>query len=172
MIPNDCILGTEINNATFILLTGPNMGGKSTFLRQTCALVILSQIGSFVPASSITLTAVDKIFTRIGANDKILSGQSTFMVELDETSTILKNSTEKSLVVLDELGRGTSTFDGAAIAFAVAEHIVENIGCRGIFATHYHILGETFKKDSRFGSYYMDFRMDGDDVTFLYKAVK
>lgn len=172
MIPNDCMLGTEANNATFMLLTGPNMGGKSTFLRQTCALVILSQIGSFVPASSITLTPVDQIFTRIGANDRILSGQSTFMVELDETSRILQKSTKHSLVVLDELGRGTSTFDGTAIAYAVAKYLTESIGCRTIFATHYHVLGKDFQSDPRFSTFYMDFLLDGTDVTFLYKCVK
>jgi len=172
MIPNDCMLGTEKNKATFMLLTGPNMGGKSTFLRQTCALVILSQIGSFVPAASITLTPVDQIFTRIGANDRILSGQSTFMVELDETSRILQKSTKHSLVVLDELGRGTSTFDGTAIAYAVAKHLTESIGCRTIFATHYHVLGADFQKDPRYATFYMDFLLDGIDVTFLYKCVK
>merc|ERR1719410_1812312 len=134
-------MGTEENPARFILLTGPNMGGKSTFLRQICTLVILAQIGCYVPAASMTLTPVDKIFTRIGANDNILSGQSTFMVELDETSTILDKSTKKSLVVLDELGRGTSTYDGASIAYAPADFIVKTIGCRGVFATHYHMLG-------------------------------
>jgi len=172
LIANDTHMGTEENPARFILLTGPNMGGKSTFLRQICVLVILAQIGCFVPAASMTLTPVDKIFTRIGANDNILSGQSTFMVELDETSTILRGATKRSLVVLDELGRGTSTFDGASIAFAVAKHLVDEIKCRGIFASHYHILGQTFAKDPRIGTYFMNFLISGDDVTFLYKAKK
>ena len=125
-IPNDLVLGGP--SPKMVLLTGPNMGGKSTLLRQTCIAVIMAQIGCHVPASSFRLSPVDRIFTRIGANDNIMAGQSTFMVELSETSKILREATEHSLVILDELGRGTSTFDGYAIAFSVLYHLITRIG--------------------------------------------
>merc|ERR1711879_270829 len=146
-------------------------GGKSTLLRQACVCVIMAQIGCFVPATSASLTVVDRIFTRIGANDRIMSGQSTFFVELDETSTILNHATDKSLVILDELGRGTSTFDGTGIAYAVATHVAHEIKCRTLFSTHYHLLPNAFKEDPRICMYYMNFMMDEEtqDVTFLYK---
>lgn len=127
-----------------ILLTGPNMGGKSTLLRQVCIIIIMAQIGCFVPAESCTLSPVDRIFTRIGANDNIMNNQSTFMVELHETSQILKFATPHSLVILDELGRGTSTFDGYSIAFSVLQHFAEQIKCRTLFSTHYHLLTDEF----------------------------
>ena len=123
-----------------MLVTGPNMGGKSTLLRQTCLAVILAQMGSFVPAESCTMTPVDKVFTRIGAQDRILEGKSTFYVEMEETKAILNQATRNSLVIIDELGRGTSTFDGQAIAEAVLNYIVKRIKCNTLFSTHYHVL--------------------------------
>jgi DNA mismatch repair protein MSH6 len=123
------------------------MGGKSTLLRQTCIAVIMAQLGCYVPASKCRLTPFDRIFTRIGANDNILAGQSTFMVELSETSKILREATPRSLVILDELGRGTSTFDGYAIAYAVLHHLTSKVRCLGLFSTHYQMLTEEFKNN-------------------------
>jgi DNA mismatch repair protein MSH6 len=123
------------------------MGGKSTYLRTACTTVIMAQLGCFVPASSCRLTPVDRIFTRVGASDRILAAQSTFFVELAETSAILSQASKHSLVILDELGRGTSTFDGNAIAYAVTRHLTKNVGCRTLFATHYHTLCDDFGKD-------------------------
>jgi DNA mismatch repair protein MSH6 len=153
-IPNDTILGgggaeegeacTSNASANCLLLTGPNMGGKSTVLRQTCVCVIMAQLGCYVPATKCRLSPVDRIFTRIGASDNILEGQSTFFVELSETSTILHEATPSSLVILDELGRGTSTFDGVAIAHSVVQKLAEDLGCRTMFATHYHSLVDEF----------------------------
>jgi len=143
-IPNDLSLGGN-NGARMLLLSGPNMGGKSTLLRQTCLIAILAQIGCFVPAQSCTLTPFDRIFTRLGASDRILLGQSTFFVELAETAAALRGATRRSLVIMDELGRGTSTFDGTAIASATVKHLVERNKCLTLFATHYHSLLEEFK---------------------------
>eukprot|EP01029_Cantina_marsupialis_P006284 TRINITY_DN168765_c0_g2_i6.p1 TRINITY_DN168765_c0_g2~~TRINITY_DN168765_c0_g2_i6.p1 ORF type:complete len:244 (+),score=74.68 TRINITY_DN168765_c0_g2_i6:351-1082(+) len=152
------------------------MGGKSTLLRQTCIAVILAQMGCYVPASKFMFSPVDRIFTRVGASDRILAGQSTFFVELLETSTILREATPQSLVILDELGRGTSTYDGNAIAYSVIEHIAEVIGCRTIFATHYHNLTEQAPEISgniAIGHMTCVVEEQGDDkpakVTFLYK---
>ncbi|KAJ3273239.1 DNA mismatch repair protein msh6 [Terramyces sp. JEL0728] len=170
-IPNDVNLGGD--NSTMILLTGPNMGGKSTLLRQTCIAVIMAQLGCFVPASKFRLAPFDRIFTRIGANDNIMAGQSTFMVELSETSKILKDATPRSLVILDELGRGTSTFDGYAIAYAVLYHLIVNIGCLGLFSTHYGTLTDEFEKNPLVSLKYMSFHVDQESkqVVFLYKLV-
>lgn len=132
------------------------MGGKSTLLRQTCLIVILAQLGCRVPAEECILTPVDRIFTRVGASDRILAGQSTFFVELAETSLILKAATEDSLCILDELGRGTATFDGTAIAHSVVNHLVTHIGCRTLFATHYHLLIEDWELDPRVQLGHMD----------------
>jgi DNA mismatch repair protein MSH6 len=140
-VPNDIVVG-EGGEQT-ILVTGANMGGKSTILRQICINVILAQIGCFVPADSCYISSpIDRIFTRIGASDNILEGKSTFLTELEETAVILREATPRSLVVIDELGRGTSTFDGVAIAGATLEHITKKIGCCCLFATHYHRLCE------------------------------
>jgi DNA mismatch repair protein MutS len=141
-VPNDCVL--DAADCQLVILTGPNMAGKSTFLRQTALIALLAQIGSFVPAASARIGLVDRIFTRIGAADRLSRGQSTFMVEMTETASILHNATERSLVILDEVGRGTSTFDGLAIAWAVAEHLHGGgpRGPRTLFATHYHQLTE------------------------------
>lgn len=156
-IPNDTSLGGEDGLKNMILLTGPNMGGKSTLLRQTCLAVIMAQLGCHVPASKCRLTPVDRIFTRIGASDNILAGQSTFMVELAETSKILSEATSNSLVILDELGRGTSTFDGYAIAFAVLHHLINNVRCLGLFSTHYATLTKEFEHNPLVAMYYMGF---------------
>lgn len=160
--------------APCVLVTGPNMGGKSTLLRQACLSVILAQLGAYVPASRMTLSPVDRIFTRVGASDRILAGQSTFYVELAETSAILHQATKASLVILDELGRGTSTFDGNAIAYAVTRHMVDVVGCRTLFATHYHTLTDDFAAHPGVALGHMgclvEERPDGtSSVTFLYK---
>ena len=140
-VPNDTLLnGTDDR---LCLITGPNMAGKSTFMRQTALIVLMAQIGSFVPAKRCRVGVVDAIFTRVGASDDLASGQSTFMVEMTEVADILRNATKRSLVILDEIGRGTSTFDGMSIARAVAEHIASDrsgMGCKTLFATHYHEL--------------------------------
>ena len=143
-------------NSRLLLLTGPNMGGKSTLLRQSCLLVIMAQMGMKVPADSMCMSTVDKIFTRIGASDSILSAQSTFFVELAETAYIMQESTENSLCILDELGRGTATFDGTAIAHSVLKFLMEKKGCRTMFATHYHSLVEDWSKDTRINLGHME----------------
>ncbi|PPD72959.1 hypothetical protein GOBAR_DD30144 [Gossypium barbadense] len=145
-VPNDIFLGEGVNDYTprALLLTGPNMGGKSTLLRATCLAVMLAQLGSFVPCETCIISLVDTIFTRLGATDRIMTGESTFLVECTETASVLQNATQDSLVLLDELGRGTSTFDGYAIAYAVFRHLVEKVHCRLLFATHYHPLTKEF----------------------------
>lgn len=181
-IPNDTYLGGVYNELDgsmdtgkerpkLILLTGPNMGGKSTLLRQTCIAVIMAQIGCYVPASKCRLTPFDRIFTRIGANDNILAGQSTFMIELAETSKILKEATPRSLVILDELGRGTSTFDGFSIAYSVLNYIITQIRCIGLFSTHYGMLTEEYKNNPLVACKFMSFHSDEEnhEVIFLYK---
>ncbi|KAL6848057.1 hypothetical protein ACP4OV_022185 [Aristida adscensionis] len=146
LVPNDLSLGQDLSglNRFALLLTGPNMGGKSTIMRATCLAILLAQLGCYVPCKSCELTLADSIFTRLGATDRIMSGESTFLVECTETASVLQNATEDSLVLLDELGRGTSTFDGYAIAYAVFRHLVERVGCRLLFATHYHPLAKEF----------------------------
>ncbi|XP_062200486.1 DNA mismatch repair protein MSH7 [Phragmites australis] len=146
LIPNDLSLGHDLSgfNRFALLLTGPNMGGKSTIMRATCLAIVLAQLGCYVPCQSCELTLADSIFTRLGATDRIMSGESTFLVECTETASVLQNATEDSLVLLDELGRGTSTFDGYAIAYAVFRHLVEKVRCRLLFATHYHPLTKEF----------------------------
>jgi DNA mismatch repair protein MSH6 len=172
-IPNDTVIGCEENKSRFVLVSGPNMGGKSTLLRQTCVNVVLAQIGCYVPAERCRLTPVDRIFTRVGANDRIMQGQSTFLVELEETANILANATDRSLVILDELGRGTSTFDGTAIAYAVIKYLSQYINCLSLFSTHYHMLMEEFANDSRISMYHMSCLVDQakESVTFLYQFV-
>ncbi|GMI54541.1 hypothetical protein TeGR_g14254, partial [Tetraparma gracilis] len=172
-VPNDCALGGE--TARVLLLSGPNMGGKSTLLRQTCLISIMAQIGMFVPAASAQLTPFDRIFTRLGSSDKILAGQSTFFVELSECAAALRGATSRSFVIMDELGRGTSTFDGTAIAHAVIKHLVEQTRCVVMFATHYHSLLEDMegKEGVRLGHMKCHVE-DGTDtdacrITFLYQ---
>jgi DNA mismatch repair protein MutS len=139
-IPNDCLMDCGVNNISII--TGPNMAGKSTYMRQVALIVLMAQVGSFVPSKEAVVGVVDRIFTRIGASDIITKGQSTFMVEMIETANILNNATDRSLILLDEVGRGTSTFDGISIAWAVVEYISKELKARTLFATHYHELTE------------------------------
>jgi len=168
-IPNDIALGGEDPSMT--LLTGANAAGKSTILRMTCTAVILAQIGCYVPCESARLTPVDRIMSRLGAHDNIFAGQSTFMVELTETKKILSEATPRSLVILDELGRGTSSYDGVAVAQAVLHHIATHVGALGYFATHYHSLAAEFASHPEIAPKRMAVRVEHDirDVTFLYK---
>eukprot|EP01080_Neovahlkampfia_damariscottae_P012159 gene12159-5649_t len=168
VIPNDTVLGSD-EVARCVLLTGPNMGGKSTLLRQVCLAVIMAQLGAFVPADSFRLSSVDRIFTRIGANDKIMAGQSTFMVELQETSNILKNATKNSLVILDELGRGTSTFDGYSIAYSVIRYLAEKISCRTLFSTHYFMLTEELSNHPFIDLYKMGCLVEKESNAVIFK---
>ncbi|KAK7271285.1 hypothetical protein RJT34_27060 [Clitoria ternatea] len=150
-VPNDVILGENEDgpHPHTLLLTGPNMGGKSTLLRATCLAVIMAQLGCYVPCENCVLSVVDIIFTRLGAKDRIMTGESTFFIECTETASVLQNATQDSLVILDELGRGTSTFDGYAIAYAVFRHLIEKVNCRLLFATHYHPLTKEFASHPR-----------------------
>jgi DNA mismatch repair protein MutS len=167
-IPNDLYFDTE---SQFIaVITGPNMGGKSTYLRQAAAIVILAQMGSFVPADSAALSIVDRVFTRIGAADNLARGRSTFMVEMTETAVILNTATPRSLVVLDEIGRGTSTYDGLALAWAVVEHIHQRIRARTLFATHYHELTELADQLPGVVNLHVSVKEAGDQVIFLRKV--
>jgi DNA mismatch repair protein MutS len=170
--PNDLHLSTA--GAQIALLTGPNMAGKSTFLRQVALIVLLAQIGSYVPAEAARIGLVDRIFTRVGAQDDLSAGQSTFLVEMLETAYLLNQSTRRSLLILDEVGRGTSTYDGLAIAQAVVEFIHNHprLGARTLFATHYHELTELAKVLPRVRNYRMEVREEGDDVHFLHRVVE
>jgi DNA mismatch repair protein MutS len=170
-VPNDTFLSNE--DAQLIVLTGPNMSGKSTYLRQVALIVLLAQTGSFVPAASATIGLVDRIFTRIGAREDLPAGQSTFMVEMVETANILNNATSRSLIILDEIGRGTSTYDGLAIARAVAEYIHSHprLGAKTLFATHYHELVELAGFLPRVKNFNVAVAEDRGEVTFLYKIV-
>jgi len=154
------------------LITGPNMAGKSTYIRQVALITLLAQVGSYVPAKSATIGLVDRLFTRIGASDELHSGQSTFMVEMTETANILNNATEKSLVILDEIGRGTSTLDGLSLAWAIAEHIADNIHCRTLFATHYHELTDLAERFKGVKNLNVAVREWEDQVIFLHRIVE
>jgi DNA mismatch repair protein MutS len=167
-IPNDIRLP---ENARMIILTGPNMSGKSTILRQTGLIVLMAQIGSFVPASSAQIGIVDRLFTRVGASDNLVRGQSTFMVEMSETSAILHTATEKSLVLLDEIGRGTSTYDGVSIAWSVSEYLHDRIKCKTVFATHYHELTQLPDELVSACNYSVEVKEVGDEVLFLHRLV-
>jgi DNA mismatch repair protein MutS len=171
-VPNDVHLDQETEEV--LIITGPNMAGKSTILRQTALIVLMAQMGSFVPADTATIGVVDRIFTRVGAMDDLRRGQSTFMVEMNETANILNNATEKSLVILDEIGRGTSTFDGLSIAWAVAEDLVKknDKGVKTLFATHYHELTDLSKTEERVRNYSIAVREWNDTIIFLHKLVK
>ena len=170
-VPNDTYIDTKNNRMSII--TGPNMSGKSTYMRQVAIITLMAQIGSFVPANFAKISVVDKIFTRVGASDDLTAGQSTFMVEMSEVSDILKNATPNSLVILDEVGRGTSTFDGVSIARAVAEHICtsKKLGCKTLFATHYHELIELEKSMAGVKNYSIAVKKHGDSIRFLRKIV-
>lgn len=165
-IPNDITLTAD---ARMIILTGPNMAGKSTILRQIGLIVLIAQIGSFVPASQARVGIVDRIFTRVGASDNLVRGQSTFMVEMAETSAILHTATRRSLVLLDEIGRGTSTYDGVSIAWAVSEHLHERIGAKTVFATHYHELTQLSEELDSLRNYNVAVREVGEQVLFLHR---
>lgn len=168
-IPNDTLLNCSDNR--MLIITGPNMAGKSTYMRQTALIVLMAQIGSFVPASYAKIGVVDRIFTRVGASDDLASGQSTFMVEMTELANIINSATQKSLVVLDEIGRGTSTFDGLSIAWASVEYICDkkHLGCKTMFATHYHELTELENKLDGVKNYYIAVEEKGRDIVFLRK---
>ncbi|MCX6855438.1 MAG: DNA mismatch repair protein MutS [Verrucomicrobia bacterium] len=168
-VPNDVTLEPE--ESRLILITGPNMAGKSTYLRQTALLTLMAQIGSFLPAASAEIGLVDRIFTRIGASDDIARGQSTFMVEMNETALILNNATERSLVILDEIGRGTSTFDGLSIAWSVAEHLHDHIGARCLFATHYHEITALAQSRSAVKNYNVAVKEWNQQIIFLRKIL-
>lgn len=171
-ISNDTYLDEDSHR--LVIITGPNMAGKSTYMRQTALIVLMAQLGSFVPAAAADISLVDRIFTRVGASDDLASGQSTFMVEMTEVANILHNATKNSLIILDEIGRGTSTFDGLSIAWAVVEHIVDkkNIGAKTLFATHYHELTELEGKLDGVQNYYIAVKEDGEDIVFLRKIAK
>lgn len=171
-IANDTFLDNDKHLISII--TGPNMAGKSTYMRQTALIVLMAQIGSFVPARAAKIGIVDRIFTRVGASDDLASGQSTFMVEMNEVANILRNATSKSLLILDEIGRGTSTFDGLSIAWAVVEHISNRkiLGAKTLFATHYHELTELEGKMNNVNNYCIAVKEKGDDIVFLRKIVK
>ena len=178
MIPNDAF----VPNDTFLdnserrvsIITGPNMAGKSTYMRQTALIVLMAQMGSFVPAASANIGISDRIFTRVGASDDLASGQSTFMVEMNEVANILRNATKDSLLILDEIGRGTSTFDGLSIAWAVVEHISDKkkLGAKTLFATHYHELTELEGRLPGVNNYCIAVKEQGDDIIFLRKIIQ
>ena len=178
MIQNDMFVANDTyldnNKHRIAIITGPNMAGKSTYMRQTALIVLMAQIGSFVPAESATIGVVDRIFTRVGASDDLASGQSTFMVEMTEVANILRNATKNSLIILDEIGRGTSTFDGLSIAWAVVEHIANTklLGAKTLFATHYHELTELEGKIDSVDNYCIAVKEQGEDIVFLRKIIK
>ena len=178
MIPNDMFIANDTylddKKQRISIITGPNMAGKSTYMRQAALIVLMAQLGSFVPTSSANIGLVDRIFTRVGASDDLASGQSTFMVEMNEVANILRNATSKSLLILDEIGRGTSTFDGLSIAWAVVEYISNSklLGAKTLFATHYHELTELEGKISNVNNYCIAVKEKGDDIVFLRKIVK
>ena len=172
-VPNDIALSSSETRA--LLITGPNMGGKSSYVRATALIAIMGQIGSYVPAASAKLGMLDAVFTRMGAFDNMMAGESTFMVELSETSDILKQASSRSLVILDELGRGTSTHDGVAIAHAVLSHVVQEVKCLTLFITHYQTLSGMAKayQNGELRNVHMRFTEsgeDGQDITFLYEV--
>ena len=169
-IPNNSKINTD--ETRLIILTGPNMAGKSTYIRQVALITLMAQMGSFVPAHSANIGIVDRIFTRVGASDDLARGQSTFMVEMNETALILNNATKNSLVILDEIGRGTATFDGLSIAWAVAEHLHDEIGCRTLFATHYHELTSLADSKNGVGNANVAVREHNDKIIFLRKIIE
>ncbi len=177
-VPNDCQLGGPVDapdasaqsRGSLALITGPNMAGKSTFIRQVALIALLAHVGSHVPAESATIGLVDRIFTRIGASDELHTGQSTFMVEMTETANILHHSTEQSLVILDEIGRGTSTLDGLSLAWAIAETLAAK-GCRTLFATHYHELTSLPERFPTVTNLHVAVREWEDQIIFLHRIL-
>jgi DNA mismatch repair protein MutS len=168
-VPNDARLGAD--HGQIILITGPNMAGKSVYIRQAALIALLAQVGSFVPAASARIGLADRIFTRVGSGDDLTRGQSTFMVEMSETANILNNATSRSLVILDEIGRGTSTYDGLSLAWAITEHLHDRIGCRTLFATHYHELTQLAETLPKLRNYNALVRDDRGEVVFLHQIV-
>ena len=168
-VPNDIELGGKAGDC--LIITGPNMSGKSTYIRQVALLVMMAQTGSFIPAKDATIGLVDRIFTRVGASDELVRGQSTFMVEMTETANIINNATEKSLVILDEVGRGTSTYDGLSLAWAITEHIATKLKCRTLFATHYHELTELAELFTNVKNCNVAVREWADEVVFLHRIL-
>ncbi len=166
-IPNSC----ELENYEMMIITGPNMAGKSTFMRQIALITIMAQMGSFVPALKAEIGLVDRVFTRVGASDDLTRGRSTFMLEMSETANILNNATNRSLVILDEIGRGTSTFDGVALAWSVAEYIYKKLKCKTMFATHYHVLNKLAESFENIKNFNIAVREDEDRIIFLRKIV-
>src|SRR5207253_643060 len=166
-VPNDVLLGPD--DGTFWLITGPNMSGKSTFIRQVAVLTLMAHFGSFVPAKSARVGLTDRIFSRVGASDELTRGQSTFMVEMTEAANILNNASPHSLVILDEIGRGTSTYDGVSLAWSITEHLHDRIGCRALFATHYHELAQLAETLPRLCNYNVLVREWHDEIVFLHK---
>ncbi len=169
-VPNDCVQSPEAG--MILLITGPNMAGKSTYIRQVALITILAQAGSFVPAESAEIGLADRIFARVGASDELSRGQSTFMVEMVETARILNTATSRSLVILDEIGRGTSTYDGLSLAWAITEHLHEQIGCRTLFATHYHELTQLEESLPRVANLNVAVKEWNDEVVFLHRIVR
>ena len=171
-VPNDVMLDNA--DSRLLIITGPNMAGKSTYMRQVALITLMAHLGSFVPASEAEISLVDRIFTRVGASDDLSAGQSTFMVEMSEMANILNNATENSLLILDEIGRGTSTFDGLSIAWAVLEHICDKTlcGAKTLFATHYHELTELEGKLQGVKNFRISVKEIGEDILFLRKIVR
>jgi DNA mismatch repair protein MutS len=169
-VPNDTVMnGTE---SRVLVITGPNMAGKSTYIRQVALLVLMAQTGSWIPAAKAVVGIVDRIFTRVGASDDLVRGQSTFMVEMNETANILNNATSKSLIILDEIGRGTSTFDGLSIAWSVAEFLHNEVKAKTLFATHYHELTELAATCPGVKNYNVAVREWSDQIIFIRKIVE
>ena len=174
-VPNDTQLGTTMADAPVVqlaLITGPNMAGKSTYIRQVALIALLAHTGCFVPATRARIDLLDRIFTRIGASDDLSRGQSTFMVEMSEAANILNNATRRSLVILDEIGRGTSTFDGLSLAWSIVEHLHHQVGAKTLFATHYHELTELARKLPRVRNYNVAVREWNDQIVFLHQIVE
>jgi len=168
-VKNDCLFDER---QRMLMITGPNMAGKSSYLRQTGLIVLLAQAGSFVPAERAEIGMVDRIFTRVGASDNLASGESTFLVEMNEAASILNNATFSSLILLDEIGRGTSTFDGMSIAWSMCEYIISRLGARTLFATHYHELSELEERLPGVVNYNATVVESGDRVIFLRKIIR
>ena len=166
-VPNDLTMGPD--EGTVLLITGPNMGGKSCYIRQAALLTLMAQMGSFVPAKQALIGLADRIFTRVGASDELSRAQSTFMVEMTEAANILNNATPRSLVILDEIGRGTSTYDGVSLAWSIAEYLHDQVGCRTLFATHYHELSQLAERLPRLRNYNALVHEGPDGIVFLHK---
>jgi len=168
-VPNDCAADSEAG--MILLITGPNMAGKSTYIRQVALITVMAQMGSFVPARKATIGVADRVYARVGASDELSRGQSTFMVEMTETARILNNATSRSLVILDEIGRGTSTYDGISLAWAIIEHTHDTLGCRTLFATHYHELTDLESSLPAVKNLNVAVKEWQENIAFLHKIV-